>query len=371
VIEWQKDRAYARRALAQVLSGANVELRNDDIGSVEALLAVAKAEGVAVLVAQRFASGPDAAGSMLHAAFAKAAREAAVVFMLRDIECRKVLGVLQTGSVPVLLLKGSSLAYWLYGEPKARECCDIDILVPSRAEADHVGALLAVNDYTQIYAPGDQGYEMLLSRRADSGGVRLDLDVHWRLVNAAMFAGVFDFDTLYSASIPLPTLASNARGLCPVHALMHACIHRAINLYSGVGDRLKWLYDLHLLAKRFCDAEWQELYRVCGQHQLNGVCLAGLEATAELFGNAAPSAALESLRDGSARESLDSTRLHDWSYMERRNFAALKSLRTRARWLWQRLFPSLAYLQELYGSGQGRPSLLWHRFRRLLLRLNS
>ena len=56
--------------------------------------------------------------------------------------------------------------------------------------------------------------------------------------------------------------------------------------------------------------------------------------------------------------------------MESRNFAALPNLRRRARWLWQRMFPSQAYLQELYGSG-GRTALLWQRFRRALRRLAS
>ena len=37
-----------------------------------------------------------------------------------------------------------------------------------------------------------------------------------------------------------------AWGLGAAHALLHACVHRASNLSAGLGDRLKWLYDLHL-----------------------------------------------------------------------------------------------------------------------------
>lgn len=367
--ERDTSRVRARRAFAQVLSGSRLDMPMEDIGNVEWLVNVAKSEGVAALLAQRFASNPDIAGGILRVALGEAAREAAVIFMLREAECRKVLDVLQAEAVPVLLLKGSSLAYWLYPKSMLRECCDIDILVPSKTDADHAAALLGKHEYAKIYVPGDQGYEMLLTRRMFSGALRLDLDVHWRLVNAAMFAGAFDFDTLYTASMPLPALAPGARGLCPVHALIHACIHRAINLYTGIGERLKWLYDLHLLAQRFSDAEWQELHRVCSQHQLNGVCLAGIDAAADMFGNAAPTTALELLRASSAGEPLDAARLHEWKYMERRNFAALPSLRARAHWLWQRTFPSQGYLQELYGSRQGRIALLWRRFRRVLLRL--
>lgn len=144
-----------------------------------------------------------------------------------------------------------------------------------------------------------------------------------------------------SARIALPALSPHARGLSPVHA----CMHRAINVYTGIGDRLKWLYDLHLLTQRLDDGQWQQLQDVCMQRRLNGICVTGIDAAASVFGDAAPAPAMQALRAGRAGEPLDAARLHDWEYMEGRNLAALPSL--RLRWLWQRMFPSKACLQEL------------------------
>lgn len=359
-----------RSTLARIMVEPTWQSTDIHVDAIGRLLDAAKAEGVAGLVNWRLDGAPSV-DPTLREAFARAARGIAAASLLFEAECRKVIGVLEAGGVEGLLLKGSALAYWLYPQPFLRECSDIDLLLPSRAAAEQAAALLAPHGYALSHAPGDQGMEFLLSRRAFPGAVRVDLDVHWQLVNAAMFADVFDFDELHAASIPLPASAPSARGLSPVHALLHACMHRAMNLYTGIGDRLKWLYDIHLLAQRLTAVEWQDVQGLCAQRGLGGVCLAGIDAAAELFGEAAPQGVLDVLRAQSADEPLDVARLHDWKYMERRNFAALPNLRGRARWLWQRTFPSQGYLQELYGGGQGRTALLWRRCRRLLLRLSS
>jgi hypothetical protein len=156
-----------------------------------------------------------------------------------------------------------------------------------------------------------------------------------------------------------------------VHAFLHACIHRAVNLSLGVGDRLKWLYDLHLLGERFTTSDWSLLQQQCREHGLSGVCGSGIEAAAVLFGSVMPGAVLNSLHEASAHESLDIGRLSDWKYMQARNLAALPSMRVRARWLWQRLFPPKAYMQELYGTDLSTASLWMQRLKRAILRLRS
>jgi hypothetical protein len=201
--------------------------------------------------------------------------------------------------------------------------------------------------------------------------MNVDLDMHWRLANTPLFAEAFDFEVLHAASIPLPRLAANARGLSPVHAFLHACIHRATNLSQGVGDRLKWLYDLHLLCERFTMSDWSVLQQHCRELGLGGICAAGIEAAADPFGSVVPGTVLESLKEASKQESLDVGRLSDWKYMQGRNLVALPSLRVRARWLWQRVFPPKRYLQELYGVDRSAASLWMQRMKRAIWRLRS
>jgi hypothetical protein len=280
-----------------------------------------------------------------------------------------VLDVLQAAQIPVLLMKGSALAWWLYPAAYLRECCDIDLLFSSREQADKAVQSLADHGYALHYRPEDSTYELLCRR--EIGSMHVDLDMHWRLINAPLFSEVFGFEALQAASIPLPRLAADARGLGPVHAFMHACVHRAANVTVGIGDGLKWLYDLHLLGRYLSRSEWSELLQQCHELGLSGVCAAGIDAAEQAFGNAMPATEHKSLREASTHESLDAGRLQDWKYMQRRNLAALPTLRARARWLWQRMFPPLGYLRELYGADRSVASLWMERLRRAIARLRS
>lgn len=335
---------------------------------VEALLACADEEGVIALVHQRLSEDPEAFPA-LRDRFAAATREYVMEYMVREAECRKVLAALRDAQIPVLLMKGSALAWWLYPASFLRQCVDIDLLFASREQAHAAAALLAVHGYVQKYQPSAATYELLCRR--DIGHLNVDLDMHWRLVNAPMFAELFSFEELHGASIPLPRLAANARGLGSVHAFLHGCIHRAANMPQGVGDRLKWLYDLHLLGHQFTGSDWSALQEQCRERGLGKLCVAGIEAAETAFGSIAPATVLQAIKEASARESLDVGRLSEWRYMQGQNLAALPSMRRRARWLWQRLFPPLGYLQELYGSDRGLASLWMQRVQRAIDRLRS
>jgi hypothetical protein len=346
--------------LADVLRGDGRVPTAPAIAPAE-LVAVAQAEGVRALVAERLRMLP--AGDPLREAFAHASRELAVMAMLHEAETRRVLAVLETAALPVLLLKGSALAWWLYPAPYLRECSDIDLLLGSRDAVDEAARLFAGHGYDRGYFQGDQAYE-LVCRRELSASLRIDLDLHWGLNNAPVFAQAFGFEELHAASIPLPAVAPNARGLAPAHALLHACMHRAINLYTGIGDNLKWLYDLHLLAQRLTPADWESVMRLCRERDLGGVCVAGLDAAAVFFGDAAPADVLQALRASDA--GVDGRRLQDWRYMHRMNLRALPSLRARLSWLLRKLFPTVAHMREMYGADKGVMGLLVERARQLV-----
>jgi hypothetical protein len=357
--------AERRQWLADLLCGRSPNAATapfiDDVDVVQS----ARAEGVLALLADRLQARP--AADPLRRAVVAAARGTTVIAMLREAECRRVLALLHAAGIPVLLLKGSALAWWLYPSPHLRECSDVDLLFASREAVAQAARLLAANGYDRGYVQGEQAYE-LVCRRVLSASFVLDVDLHWALNNAPVFAHAFDFDALSKASIALPALAPNARGLSPVHALAHACMHRAINLYTGVGDNLKWLYDLHLLAQRLTPSEWDEL-RACGEATgLGSVCAAGLQAAAEVFGDAAPADVLASLRasDGFDGGRVDGNRVHDWRYMHRMNLRALPSLRARMHWLWRKLVPTLPHLRAMHGPAKSVPALWAARARHLL-----
>jgi hypothetical protein len=196
------------------------------------------------------------------------------------------------------------------------------------------------------------------------------VDAHWRISAMPLFSGAFEFDELFEMSVALPALGAHARGLAPVHAFAHASIHRASNVCSGIGDRLKWLYDLHLLAQRFNADDWDRLLDVCRERGLCGVVPVAIGATAAEFGPVVPADVVAALAAGRESESLDASRLRDWGYVQRQNLRALPTLSLRVRWLWQRVFPSKGYLRELYGQDVSVSGLWLERVRRAFGRLS-
>jgi hypothetical protein len=305
--------------------------------------------------------------------FTAAARAKAAQSLMREGECRRVLARLEQAGLPVLLLKGSALAYWAYPSPYLRECGDIDLLFRSRADVDRVVTILADLgfDLRERTLPGDLVCFELTCTRGSQAAPGLEIDLHWQLSSGPMFAFRFDFQTLWSASIALPRLAPSARGLSPVHAYLHASMHRVQNMVCGNEDVLKWLFDLKVLGDGFAASDWQQLAETALERGLAGVCGSAMDASAAVFRERVPARVRATLQEAARNEIMDVARMHQWSYIEWMNFRAFSSAGQRARWLRQRVLPDLAYLRERYGNGRGALSLMATRLRAGLRRLGG
>ena len=364
-----------RNWLASVIRGGQLSRRSNATLLPADLAATAQQEGVTALVdwqirQPRRGQSFSEVSKIVAQAFATAARDEVLLSMLMEGESRKVLGVLAEEGVPGLLLKGSALAHWAYPESHLRACSDVDILLPSRETAEKLASRLCAAGYERSGTSGELVAYELMCRRKISDEWQLEVDVHWRLANSPLFADAFTFDELMADSISLPRLAASARGLGSVHALLHACVHRALNLSIGLDDKLKWLYDLIVLMDVFTPADWQRVMSISIDKKLAGVVLSGLETAATTFQHELPADILATLKQAAASEPLDSQRLSNWHYMQRKTFEALPTIGLRLRWLWQRVFPSRDYLSYLYGSEQkSYAALMIERFRRTMRRM--
>ena len=342
------------------------------------LVAAAQCEGIAALVDWRLQQaaresavtqrkGTLAISPEVIKAFTTAAREEALVSMVIESESRRVLSLMAEAGIPGLLLKGSALAYWTYSQPHLRACGDVDLLLSSRNAAEQLSERLSASGYERSETSGELVAYELLCRRPMSGDWQVEIDIHWRLANSPLFANLFTFDELMADSVALTRLAPNARGLGPVHALMHACLHRAINLSIGVGDKLKWQYDLELVRANFAPADWHRLVDLSIEKGLAGVVINALKNAAEAFKSQLPHEWVTALTRAGSAETLDARRLSDWRYMQRMTFKSLPTACLKLRWLWQRLFPSLDYLRHLYGTQhKSYGYLILLRFRQVL-----
>lgn len=349
------DEAQARDWLCALLRGESPAPPRSP-GVAACLFVVAQAEGIVGLVEGTLdaipASGIPAA---VRRAFATEAHRLVAQGLSRDATARRVLARLLEASLPVLVLKGAALVHWLYPSSQLRVCGDIDLLLPDRGTVDQALVALADLGYSASVrvVPGDLVAYELMARPTEAGAAGWELDLHWRLSNTPLFAQALDFDTLSAASRPLAALGEGARGLGAVHALCHAAIHRAVSLQFGDTGHLRWLYDLHLLARTLGEAEWRDLEGIAAARGLSGVCLDGLQSTKDAFGTLVPPDTLAFLAEAACGEPLDTARMRSWAYVQLATWRALPTLRLRLRWLRQRVFPNPDFLRQSDPAANG------------------
>jgi hypothetical protein len=335
------------------------------------LIVFAKDQGVLPLLESQlratghFASVPPA----LQQALVPHVRQAVVQDLFRTGEMRKLASALQVAGIRALLLKGNAVAQWLYPESHLRPSSDIDLLLPSRADAERAACAAQPLGYALGFHPNSSNFEMAAQRVVD-GVSRSELDLHCRLLNSAAYADIFSFAELWQESIALPALGEGLRGLSPRHALAHACLNRALDMQIGVPDQLKLLYDIHLMVERMHEADWAEVLAMAQHKAINGVCLRSIVDARTRFHSDVPAHVMEALQRNADAESIDWHRLDDWRYMQWQNLKALPTTGARLRWLWQRLAPSSSHLRHMYGEGSWL-GLMGHRLWRGVGRLHA
>jgi hypothetical protein len=290
----------------------------------------------------------------------------AALDMLREHEVVAVLEGLHAAGIETVLLKGTPLAYSHYAAPALRPRCDTDLLIPAAGRAATERVLKAMGYVRPNTVRGRLvSYQESFHRKA--GRVDHVVDVHWRINNSQVFAEALSFDAAFARSVAVPKLGPAARALCPPHALLLACMHRAAHLYAdgGDGNRLIWLHDIHLLANAMTAEEWQQFQKLCTAAQMRRICLDAFAATHRAFATVLPDPLLKELAAASPRE-LSAEYLHArrWRILLT-DLRALATWRDRATLLGEACFPDADYVLARYGA-HNRRSLPWLYLRRAI-----
>ena len=78
------------------------------------------------------------------------------------------------------------------------------------------------------------------------------------------------------------------------HALIHACVHSAQH-YSHLGDRLIWLYDIHLLLKNIEQRDLYTIVDLARRTEVFDLLVHGLLGSQHWFSSYIPEAIIEEL----------------------------------------------------------------------------
>jgi hypothetical protein len=274
-------------------------------------------------------------------------------------EIIRVLDALASADAAPLLLKGTALAYSHYASAALRPRADTDLLIP-RDRRTEAGLVLARLGYAKGAAvDGEFVSHQSAWSRSDALGATHHLDIHWRVNNSQMLARALDYEELAARAAPLPALGRNARALAPVHALLLACMHRAGHANAPYyvdgfaipgGDRLIWLYDIHLLVTAMSAGELAGFAALADSREVRAICGEAMQRTRECFATPIPAqvddvlnrpgpveASARYLSGGRARQMLG-------------DFLALDRWSERRGWVRELAFPSAGYMRSMYSD---------------------
>ncbi len=310
------------------------------VQAVEPLLATASAERVLPLLTA-VAPLAEAAG---RACLATGVRNA----VLLDFT-RRACASLASASIPVLLLKGIDLCERVYQNPALRPMHDVDLLVPRASLRPAMSTLVAAGLRAEE-APGDGNlrHSVVLSGPPP---LRPHVHLHWHLANASYplpYVERIDLDGLWRRSLPWPGAPESARIPSPADLAVYLCEHLVKHCCE------EWIFAVDvLLTVRRLRPDPRAFARIAHEWGVERICEAALRIVEGLF----PGQGVAELRERAGAVRLTyAEHLFVRQVLAGRRSAGVNWLvylahcptaRTRARQLWQGVFPARADLESL------------------------
>jgi hypothetical protein len=347
--------------LCAFLRGENPAWPDDQDDTLAAsLIERATYHGVISLLHERLkrdpAAGKEWPQTVLQACHASALAQAMWELRHRAV-LQEVFSKLASVGIRPVIFKGTALAYTLYPEGTLRSRGDTDFIIPPQTQALVADTLTKLGFERQTGMTGESVSYQASFTRTESAGDAHTLDVHWRINNSELLSRLFTHEELLRHAQPVPELGPDAFAAGPVHALLLACMHRATHKHNpyyvdGVayysGDRLIWLYDIHLLSGCFNNEHWNEFVRQAEQKGLCSVCLEGLDRARTAFHTSLPQGVLDALAQSGKDEVL--ARYLESSAMRQQwmDFCALPGITRKLEFIGETLFPPASYMQQKY-----------------------
>jgi hypothetical protein len=309
------------------------------------------AGGVAPLLQHRLRSSPASRGwpSSVNAALERAARMQAARDVLQEDELRAVLAAFADASIDVLLLKGAALAHSHYPEPSLRTRCDADVLIRTGDRTIATKILVRLGYRRRNQVSGTLvSYQECFSKQ--EGPLHQVIDLHWQISNGQVFARALTFDEALARSVPVPNLGPSVLTLCPAHALLLACMHRAAHLGAdgADGSRLLWLYDIHLLAGSMGADEWQQFAELCVARAMRRITLDAFGCAHEALGTVFPADVIQRMGGATPVEISSAYLTAGRAGLLMTDLRALETWRERATLVREICFPPLDYVLAKY-----------------------
>ncbi|MBG0791941.1 nucleotidyltransferase family protein [Methylocystis sp. H62] len=288
-------------------------------------------------------------------------RNATVAQTVREVGrqaiLKRALSRLSEIGVRPILFKGTALAYDVYPSPSLRTRGDTDLLIPDDARNQVCEALEGLGFACEFGQRGEFVSQTAVYTLQDPNLGEHQLDIHWRISNAVVLSKLFSYNELFSVAKPLPMLSSHAFAVDHVDAILIACMHRAAHKqapyfvndveYYG-GDRLIWLYDIHLLMSKLTQFQQDRFVHMASEKGLREICSEAIEQSIACFHTSVPEqmrkALIEQGQGGKASRFLNGS----VTYQYYANFMAVEGAGNKLSFLAGLLFPPAKYMRRVY-----------------------
>lgn len=256
--------------------------------------------------------------------------------------------------IPLLALKGASLAEDVYGNVALRPMRDLDILV-RHEDAERAVRVLRSNGYQtadpEVHTGMSLAYENELKLQKE-GIVETTLEVHWHLLDSPSYQFGMGMEWFWETARPRTGDGVAGLMLGPEALLLYLCAHLALH-HRSCG--ILWRHDVAEVLRRYGDElEWPCVLQRAVEYELVLPLQQVVMEVAEQWQVALPAGVQEQLVElqPSAHErKVYAGMTADNRPVARRfraDLAGIPGWDGRLRYAWRHMFPSALYMRQRY-----------------------
>jgi len=218
---------------------------------------------------------------------------------------------------------------------------------------NHFSDVCNILDEADYSLPYENSGDLVSTARVYSRPLRFELehvlDLHLSVTSThGLYRESMGFSSIKCASIKLPDLAPNAWCMGDNHALLHACFHAAQH-YSHLGERLIWIYDIHLLLQHISSRDLADAIEQTKRARMLDLFAHGINRSHYWFNSVIPDLLQETLTTyagDNSLELLETDMKRGIAIRAYANMRDIKGIRNKMLYIWQRLFPPPRYLLQ-------------------------
>lgn len=300
--------------------------------------------------------------SRIQQELAGAAKAETAFQLLRDNYIRRFLTECQVRQVEPVFFKGYALGQTVYPNPCTRPSVDVDLIVKP-GDIDTIVGILESQGF-QLFAPyrGKLHSNEVVCRRTVNG-VSLEFDCHFAINNRPLLAKLLNYDELKARAVPIEMKTANSGERidslvpCLEHSLFLACIHKVA--HNNTEDLL-WLSDFSHIANAMDQSQIEAFLRLCQDKMASRICAAGIRSAGSSLRHRDLCAIAKQLDSDSKPNEPTAVYLRDNRSSGGDAFVrwnSLETLRKKAYYLAELLFPKRSFLVWKYGANSPFPYL--------------